>query len=231
MTVIKLLLIRHAQSLGNVEGRMEGWTATGLTPKGQCQAFRLGQRLAQEGWQPTRIYCSPLQRATETLSEVLRGFEAEHQSPSQSPGLESIIRLRDDLKEYHNGILAGLTWSEAKIRYPDLCQDLEQSLDWRPIPQAETLQAGRQRAQRFLVELLTHHQNDDQIWVISHHWLMQQLIAALMGGDRTWGFSIAHTGLFEFWFDLSRWHQSGENRFNTELWQLKRFNDCEHSNS
>jgi broad specificity phosphatase PhoE len=231
MAVMKLLLIRHAQSLGNVEGRMEGWTSTGLSFTGKQQSVRLGQRLAKAGWQPTRIYCSPLQRATETLSEVLRGFEAERQASSPSSGLESIIRLREDLKEYHNGILAGLTWSEAKIRYPNLCQDLEQSLDWRPIPQAETLRGGRQRAHRFLVELLTHHQNDDQIWVISHHWLMQQLIAALMGCDRTWGFAIAHTGLFEFWLDLSRWHQPGENRLNTELWQLKRFNDCEHCNS
>lgn len=230
MALLKLLFIRHGQSYGNREGRMEGWHSTPLTPKGQNQAWCLGQRLAAEVWRPTHIYCSPLQRATETLDAMLAGFNASQPEVAKASLLVAPIALRDDLKEYHNGVLAGLTWEQATIRYPELCQALEQSRDWLPIPGAETLEQGRQRADGFITYLLNQHHNGDRIWVISHHWMMQQLMARLMGCDRTWGFAVSHTALFEWWFDQSRWHSSGQNRLNTELWQLKRFNDCEHCN-
>ncbi len=245
MSLMKLMVMRHGQSQGNAEGRMEGWQSTGLTAQGRTQALNLGQRLAQESWHPTQIYCSPLERATETLDAILAGFHPEtpsNRSASTSP-LDSVgtpvpladsihvsICIKDTLKEYHNGVFAGLTWAEAQERYPDLCQALEQSLDWLPIPEAETLAEGRQRAQGFIDELLSNHGNGDQIWVISHQWILQQIIACLMGCDRTWGIPISHTGIFEFWLDHSRWIKTDENRFNSELWQIKRFNDCEHCN-
>ncbi len=229
MPFLKLLLVRHGQSVGNGEGRMEGCYSTGLTALGQKQAFQLGQRLAKEGWEPTHIYCSPLKRATETLEGMLAGFA--NARPDHQTGLQQVPTVwMEALKEYDNGVLAGLTWGEAQERYPDLCSALEQSLDWRPIPQAETLQQGHQRAQGFVSGLLNQHQNDHRIWVISHHWILQQIVADLMGGDRTWGFSLGHTGLTEFWLDRSRWYDPGENRFNSELWRIQRFNDCQHCN-
>jgi 2,3-bisphosphoglycerate-dependent phosphoglycerate mutase len=227
MTFLKLLLMRHGQSWGNAEGRMEGWSSTGLTPLGQWQARQLGMRLAREGRQPTHIYCSPLGRAAETLETMTSTFKQERVT-ARKEDAQIPTEFRDNLKEYNNGVLAGLTWAEARGQFPDLCASLEQSLDWLPIPGGETLKAGRQRAQGFMDELLDRHQNGDEIWVISHHWILQQLIACLMGCDRTWGFSIHHTGIFEFWLDRSRWYGGDENRYNTELWQLKRFNDCEH---
>jgi len=230
MTCIKLLFIRHGESLGNVEGRMEGWSSTALTGAGRRQAQQLGQRLAREGWHPTHGYCSPLQRATETWQNLWSAFSQAREAVDL-PKLDIPLQFKDELKEYNNGVLGGLTWQEAQKQYPELCQSLEQSLDWRPIPQAETISEGRQRAQKFIDDMVNRHQNGDQIWVVSHHWIMQQLMACLLGSDRTWGFSIQPTGLFEFWLDRNRWHQNCENLYNTELWQLKRFNDCEHDNA
>jgi len=229
MVFLKLLLMRHGQSYGNVEGRMEGWSSTGLTPRGQHQARCLGQRLATAGWSPSHIYCSPLQRAKATLETLVDSFNDQASATAGTP-LTAPVSFRDDLKEYNNGVLAGLTWAQAQARYPELCQTLEQSLDWRPIPAAETLQEGQLRSQQFITDLLSQHRNGDLIWVISHSWMLQQLLARLMGCDRSWGFAVDHTALFEVWLDHSRWHHPGENRFNTELWQLKRFNDCEHCN-
>jgi broad specificity phosphatase PhoE len=227
MTFLKLLLVRHGQSVGNAAGRMEGCQSTGLTALGRCQALRLGQRLAVEGWQPTHIYCSPLRRASETLAMMTAGFEP--QLPNMPVSLERVpVFWREDLKEYDNGILKGLTWEEAKGRYPELCSSLEQSLDWLPIPEAETLQQGHHRAQQFVTHLLQQHQTGDRIWVISHHWILQQIVARLMGCDRTWGFALGHTALVELWLDQNRWYQPDPNRWNSELWQLKRFNDNQH---
>ncbi|MBE9138714.1 histidine phosphatase family protein [Nodosilinea sp. LEGE 07088] len=239
MTVLKLLLVRHGQSVGNTEGRMEGVSSTGLTPLGVQQSQRLGQHLATMGWHPTHLYCSPLKRATATLAILTEGLgqlsSANSTQPQPSPPSPAPlaadhtlpVTVLDDLKEYDCGIFTGLTWAEACDRYPDLCHQLETSLDWQPIPQAETLAQGQGRARR-VVDTLLSHGNGDRVMVVSHQWILQQVIAQLMGCDRTWGLPIGNTGCFEFWLDRDRWPQPGPNRLNTELWQIKRFNDTSH---
>lgn len=223
MSYLKLLLIRHGQSQGNQAGRMEGWSSTGLTDHGEAQAQGLGQRLATEGWYPTHIYCSPLRRATATLGAMAMGCWGTAAAPVTPV-------YHDDLRENHQGILTGLTWAEAQARYPDLCQRLETSLDWVPVPQAETLQAGRQRAQRFVADMLHNHRNGDRLWVISHQWILQHLLACLLGCDRTWGLALGHTSMTELWLDRDRWFDTAPNqRLNTELWRIQRFNDQAHS--
>lgn len=248
MTVLKLLLVRHAQSVGNTEGRMEGCSSTDLTPLGMQQSLHLGQHLAATHWWPTHIYCSPLTRATATLAGVMQGLKpsalvspnplpefghlaaiaADPPSVNLPSGQAIPLELRDDLKEYDAGILTGLTWAEASKQHPDLCHQLETSLDWQPIPQAETLEQGHTRAEGAINHLLCQHANGDRVLVISHHWLLQHMIARLLGSDRVWGLPISNTACFEFWLDSDRWLNSGVNRLNTELWQIKRFNDVTH---
>ncbi|QQE67045.1 hypothetical protein GFS31_37520 [Leptolyngbya sp. BL0902] len=222
MRPLKLLLIRHGQSQGNVEGRMEGWSSTGLTPWGQEQAQRLGQRLAAENWLPTHVYCSPLQRATETLDAIASEVWESTESPIAPV-------FHDDLREKHQGIFTGLTWAKAQVQYPDLCQRLETSLDWVPIPEAESLQNGHQRAQRFVDALLQQHRNGDQVWVISHQWILQHILACLLGCERTWGIPLGHTAITELWIDRDRWFDADlGHRLNTELWRIQHLNDQAH---
>ena len=246
MPTLKLMLVRHGQSVGNTEGRMEGQSSTGLTPLGEQQAWRLGQHLAATGWQPTQIYCSPLGRATATLAALVAGFGGSSPAASAAgaggqpqpvdfpaavplpPGPAVPLAFSDDLKEYDAGIFTGLTWAEARDRTPDLCHCLETSLDWQPIPQAETLAQGSARAQRFVDHLLSHHRNGDRILVLSHHWILQHIVARLLGCDRAWGLPIDNTACFEFWLDHDRWNRPAPDRLNTELWQIKRFNDTRH---
>lgn len=248
MPPLKLLLVRHGQSVGNVEGRMEGGSSTGLTPLGAQQSLLLGRQLASMNWHPTQIYCSPLERATGTLTMLLKGFAAsssafanlldnasdyfDNQGIPAQVALASdqpvLLELRPELMEYDPGIFTGLTWAEACDRYPDLCQQLTTSLDWQPIPKAETLEQGQARAQVFLEHVLSQHGNGDRVLVIGHHWILQHVITCLLGCDRAWGLPMGNTACFEFWLDRDRWYQSGPNRLNTELWQIKRFNDTTH---
>lgn len=76
LALTRLLLIRHAQSVANVEGRMQGSGDDPLTPLGEAQASRLAHRLANEtAGEECEIFCSPLQRArqtTEVVAEILR---------------------------------------------------------------------------------------------------------------------------------------------------------------
>jgi 2,3-bisphosphoglycerate-dependent phosphoglycerate mutase len=230
---MQLLFIRHAQSVGNLEQRMQGHSADELSPEGEQQARHLRQHLLSEGWMPTKIYSSPLQRAAQTTSilmEIVSHTVSAQGFIQPDPAMSANIPVEyaEELQEFQNGVFQGLTWAEAAKQYPELCQALESSPEWIPIPGAESLTAGRDRARRFIHRLLQHHQNEDAIWIVTHHWILQHLLAELLGCDRTWNFAAGYTALFEFWIDLSRWHRGDQNRYNSELWQIRRFNDCSH---
>ncbi len=247
---MKLLFIRHAESTGNQERRMQGNGEFPLSGAGEDQAKRLAKRLRRENWIPTKIYSSPLKRARMT-AEILRE-RVLRDRPSDDPqsNIAQEISFQDDLREYQNGIFQGLTWQEAKEKHPDLCQQLEASIDWLPVPGAETLVQGRQRAERFIQTLLSECVGQDRVWVVAHSWILQHLISSMMGCDRSWRMSVYNTAIFEFWLDRDRWYkvlendtltgtaepgtdefrqdQMVQNRFNTSLWQIRRFNDTAH---
>jgi broad specificity phosphatase PhoE len=243
--VLKLLFIRHAQSVGNQEKRMQGHGEFELSDVGQQQAEKLAQRLLAEAWWPSHVYSSPLKRAAQTTQILVDRFLAAPLPAAVSDlidagvdapldGLEEgerrtiAITFADQLKEFQNGIFQGLTWAEAVSRYPELCQRLEASPDWIPIPEAESLQEARSRAREFIQSLLLHHQNGDRLWIVSHSWILQHLIAELLGCDRSWRLRASNTALFEFWIDHSRWPRSDHDCYNTDLWQVRRFNDSQH---
>ncbi len=215
-----LLMIRHAESVGNREYRMQGRVDYDLSPQGVEQAHVLGQFLVNSTWKPTHIYTSSLQRAVHT-TEILRDYWATREEVSP-------IILWPNLQEVRNGVLEGLTWAEAQVNHPDLCASLIASTDWVPIPGAETLKAARDRADEVLQTFLAKHQNEDRVWIVSHGGFLQYLVAAILGSDRVWGLSIPPTALFEFSIDNDRWTVTDQNRFNAMLWRICRFNEVEH---
>lgn len=228
MATLTFVLIRHGQSVGNQQQRMIGQGNDALTEGGKQQVIQLAAWLQREAVTPTAVYSSPLRRAAQT-SELL-----------VAPLDPISIQLCDDLREMHNGIFQGLTWAEAKAQYSDLCRRLETTLDWLPIPGAESLDAARDRAHRLIHRLLQRHIEGGCIWMISHSGILQHLIAEILGCDRTWGLSIPNTALFEFQIESDRWIVSKQtsaqnrdptvdhNRWNTELWKIRHFNSTLH---
>ena len=246
MKLLKLLFIRHAQSVGNQQKRMQGNAEFELSAEGRRQAGKLAQRLLTESWVPTHVYSSPLKRTAQTaeilkshfLAKPLPAIVGDLVDEEEDATLEPLatqedpraikVEFSEDLREFQNGIFQGLTWAEARDRYPDLCKQLENSPDWIPIPGAESLQDARDRSQRFIQTVLNRHQNGEQIWIVTHSWILQHLIAELMGCDRSWRIHARNTAIFEFWIDQSRWQRTDQSCFNTDLWQIRRFNDHQH---
>lgn len=93
-----LLLLRHAQSLWNLENRFTGWADVGLTDTGREEARRAGVLLRAHGYRFDRAFTSQLKRATETLDIVLRELG------QKSLPVERSWRLN----ERHYGSLEGL---------------------------------------------------------------------------------------------------------------------------
>ena len=70
---MNLYLVRHGQSIPNLENRHSGWTQLPLTEQGFADARRAGERL--RGISFDRIYSSDLCRAIQTAQTALPGCE------------------------------------------------------------------------------------------------------------------------------------------------------------
>jgi broad specificity phosphatase PhoE len=65
-----LFLVRHGQSVWNAEERHQGWQNVPLSPLGELQAERIGQRLKDQAFD----YCfsSPIYRCYQTAAAIVR---------------------------------------------------------------------------------------------------------------------------------------------------------------
>jgi 2,3-bisphosphoglycerate-dependent phosphoglycerate mutase len=103
----KLVLVRHGQSVWNLENRFTGWTDVGLTEQGRAEAHEAGRLLKSEGFVFDVAYTSVLKRAIQTLWIVL-----------QELNLEWIpVTNAWQLNERHYGALQGLNKSETAEKY------------------------------------------------------------------------------------------------------------------
>jgi len=121
-----LVLVRHGQSLWNLENKFTGWVDVPLTELGEKEAHRAGQLL--NGMKFDIAFTSDLQRAQKTLAVIL-----------QEIGQTGLTILKDKaLNERHYGDLQGLNKAETAKKYGE-----DQVKIWRrsydvPPPKAET---------------------------------------------------------------------------------------------
>jgi len=116
MENIRLVLLRHGESIWNKENKFTGWTDVDLSEKGIEEAREAGQVLKKEGYTFDIAFTSVLKRAIRTLLIALDEME-----------LMSIPVYRSwRLNERHYGALQGLNKLETAKKFGD-----EQVLIWR----------------------------------------------------------------------------------------------------
>ena len=71
----KLVLIRHGESVWNLENRFTGWTDVDLSPEGVEQAKRAGQLLKKHGYNFDAGFTSVLKRSIKTIHIVLEELD------------------------------------------------------------------------------------------------------------------------------------------------------------
>ena len=70
--MIKLVLVRHGQSMWNLENKFTGWTDVELSPKGIAEAKEAGKVLKEKGFSFDLAFTSVLKRAEDTLRYILK---------------------------------------------------------------------------------------------------------------------------------------------------------------
>ena len=146
-----IYLIRHGQTTGDIEDRYGGSYDDELSINGITQANELANKLSDSSIQI--IFCSPLVRAQQTAKIVQSKLNCE-------------IKTVQDLQERNkNGILTGMTKKEAKLKYPDLAEKVE---DYRnQITGAESQEDFVKRIEKVFLEII-NNTNYSTIAIVAH---------------------------------------------------------------
>ena len=132
MKTRNLYLIRHGQSIYNLENRFTGWKDVELTNLGEAQAKEAGDLLCDIDFD--YCYTSKLKRAKNTLDYILERIK-------QSPPIDSNIALNE--RDY--GDLIGQNKDEAAEKFgKDQVQIWRRSFDTPP-PGGESLKMTAER--------------------------------------------------------------------------------------
>lgn len=112
---MKLVLLRHGESVWNKENKFIGWTDVELSKKGILEAKEAGLLFKKNNFNFDVAYTSVLKRAIDTLNYVLDEMKIK------------IPVIKDyHLNERHYGALQGLNKDEIRAKYGD-----DQVLLWR----------------------------------------------------------------------------------------------------
>lgn len=163
----RLILIRHCQSMGNLQKVFQGQTDFDISPLGEKQLALLGLRLRNVSIDG--IYASPLIRAWKT-AEAINEY---HKLP--------IIPM-DELKEIDIGDLAGRGPGRVFDGYPEL------AVNWREYPERCVFPGGEStadvyaRAKAVLQKILNENRGKTVV-VVSHGFLMRNMVCVLLNKE------------------------------------------------
>jgi broad specificity phosphatase PhoE len=163
---MELFLIRHCQSIGNRDRKIQGWLDSPLTREGGEAAHRLSERLAGKGIEI--IYSSTLRRALETARIV-------------GEALDCPVRELELLREINVGGAEGLTVDELEKTFPGELKELRgKGKPEAAFPGGETLGEFYGRAEK-VWEFLNASWQPGIVACVSHGWMLNALLKRALG--------------------------------------------------
>ena len=168
-------LVRHGESVSNLEGRVQGQEDIELSDLGRAQARQVAawsrslfasppvaQSLIGEVWS------SPLRRARETAAEIAAVL-----------GLP--VMLEEGLCELHAGIFQGHLWADLEAEFP------EEVAQWRSGDVHYRIPGGESRAQlaargRAAIEMLAGRDTPGMI-VVAHGGVLTAALGSMLGRE------------------------------------------------
>jgi probable phosphoglycerate mutase len=165
--VVKLFIIRHAESEWNPIGRYQGLLDPGLSERGLKQAELLGRALEKE--KLDAIYSSPLKRTYQTAQEIAKRH-----------GLEIIEDRR--IIEIDHGVWSGMLVEEVKERFPEDFRMWLEEPHRVKFEGGESLQDVFKRVKDFL-EFIREKHWGQTVAVVSHTVPIRAMLCALLNID------------------------------------------------
>lgn len=165
MSNTRVIIIRHGETLWNVEGRYQGHLNSPLTEDGLAQARAVGQRLRRHTF--STLYSSDLGRAQQTAGAI-----------AEATG--HAIRLESGLRELNLGQFQGYTRAEAQARWPEDHAKLRSGLPDYVAPQGESNRQMQARVTATLTELARRHP-DETVVVVTHGGVLSSFLRQVLG--------------------------------------------------
>ncbi|MGE5228841.1 MAG: histidine phosphatase family protein [Deltaproteobacteria bacterium] len=150
---MKLYLVRHGQSTGNIGGTLMGQSDHPLTPLGEDQARAAAERLA--GFGPMPVYSSDLPRARATAEHIVAAWAAEDAADAAPE-----VVLDPRLREISLGDYEGRPWQEFEAD-TELTAAFAEDPYRTPLPNGESLEHLEARVHAAVIDILAPFGVDD----------------------------------------------------------------------
>ena len=172
---MRQFLVRHGESVSNLEGRVQGQEDVELSPLGREQARRvadwargLAASTDSGAIEIGEIWSSPLARARETASVI-----------AEALGLP--LALDEQLRELHAGIFQGHLWADLERTFP------AEVARWRSGDVDYVIPGGESRAQlaargRAALESLAARDTPGMI-VVAHGGVLTAALGSMLGRE------------------------------------------------
>ncbi len=147
---MKLILVRHGETLWNRENRIQGHTDVALTDVGHTQIQKLARSLKDEKIEA--IYSSPLTRAYETARAISRFHDVD-------------ITIDHNLKELNHGDFEGITIAELKEKHETFLKNWHEDPASIIMPNGESLSQVQKRAWNVITTIM---ETSKDSLVVSH---------------------------------------------------------------
>jgi len=160
----RLIVVRHGQTVWNLERKYQGHSDIALTDKGLRQAEAVGARFADE--KIDAVYASDLSRAFKTAECIA----ARHRLT---------VRVVPALREIKFGDWEGLTYEQISAQWPGLLGKLWTTPDELQIPGGESFQQLKERAYAAIEKIVAEHP-DQTVVVVAHGGTIGTILCAML---------------------------------------------------
>jgi len=165
--VTKVYLIRHCQSMGNIQHRFQGQYDADISPDGAKQLELLGLRFRNE--KIDAIYTSPLKRARQTAQAIAQYHDVEI---TEEPGLIEI----------DCGRMENLLLTEVAVQFPETAMHWDKSPDLCQFPGGENMAQVYARVNAALDRIIAENPGRT-VAVATHGGVLRNIFARVEYGD------------------------------------------------
>lgn len=166
--VTKVYLIRHCQSMGNIEHKFQGQFDADISPDGAKQLELLGLRFRNEPIDV--IYTSPLKRARMTAEAIAKYHK--NIDLIEEPGFIEI----------DCGRMENLLLSEVAVQFPEVAMDWDKAPDLCRFPGGETMAQVYERVNAALDKVIAENPGKTMV-VTTHGGVLRNLYARITYGE------------------------------------------------